>query len=257
VKLLSRIAWATVAAGATGIAFWVGAKPDASVWRSHSWLLYGTGAVLAVNVLLPAVAKAWLQAFPPSAMPRNRQLQRVVNGTYVTLLGLIKENSEKRNLPAIDIKYLGLHAYRIRRRFCRPAMLERVADLRFFIPPPTGITWTKGKGVIGICWKRQQSAIGDTKDGYEQAKTISNPNWKKADETITFGLTRKELEKTKDYGVIAAQPMFDFKNRRSIVGCVAITAPSGSDAQLSSDSVKTLMVELSDLVWSTWNSREG
>ena len=256
-KLLGRIVWAIVAAGATGIAFWVGAKPNASVWRSHSWLLYGTGVVLAVNVLLPAVAKAWLQAFPPLAMPRNRQLQQAVNAAYVTLLGLIKENSNQRNLPEIDIKYLGLHAYRIRRRFCRPAILERVADLRFFIPPPTGITWTKGKGVIGICWKRRQWAIGDTEKVYEQAKAMSNANWKKADETITFGLTRKELENTRDYGVIAAQPMFDFKNRRSIVGCVAITAPSGSDAQLSSDSVKNLMVGLSDVVWSAWNSREG
>jgi hypothetical protein len=257
VKLFGRIAWAIVAAGATGIAFWVGAKPDASFWQSHSWLLYGAGAILAVNVLLPAVAKAWLEAFPPSAMPRNRQLQQTVNAGFLELWKRTQENSEKRRLPPIDIQYLGLHAYHIRRRFCRRAMLERIADLRFRIPPPTSITWTKGKGVIGICWKREQFVIGDNKNAYEQAQAISADDWAKADEKITFGLTRKQLEKTKDYGVIAAQPMFDWKNPRSIVGCVAITAPSGSDAQLDSESVKELLVDLSDLVWSAWNSHES
>jgi hypothetical protein len=257
VKLLGRIAWAIVAAGATGIAFWVGAKPGASFWQSHSWLLYAAGAVLAVNVFLPAVAKAWLEAFPPTAMLRNRQLQKVVNAGFLELWKLTKENTKESGLPEIDIKYLGLHAYRIRRRFCRRAMLERVADLRFRIPSPTGITWVKGKGVIGMCWKHEQFAIGDTKKVYEQAKAISADGWAKADEKITFGLTRRQFERTKDYGVVAAQPMFDWKNARSIVGCVAITAPSGSEAQLDSKSVKELLVDLSDLVWSAWNSRES
>lgn len=200
-----------------------------------------------MNVLLPAVAKAWLQAFPPARAPRDRQLQQVVNSGYLKL----------SRTTGINIEHLGLHAYRIRRRFCRRAILERIADLRFKIPPPTHMTWTKGKGVIGICWQKEQWAIADTKKAYEQAQVISADGWPSTDKLITMGLTQEQLERTKDYGVIATQPIFQFNVPRKIVGCLAVTAPTGNDAKLDTQAVKELLSELSALAWAAWNSRES
>lgn len=96
--------------------------------------------------------------------------------------------------------------------------------------------------------------IVDTTKAYEQAQAIPDRDWRKADQLITMGLTREELQRTKDYGVVAAQPMFDYKAPRNIVGCLAVTAPTGSDALLDSPYVKELLAELSNTVWSAWNA---
>jgi hypothetical protein len=125
---------------------------------------------------------------------------------------------------SLDPAPIGLHAFIIQRTKGPPRYyyLERVAKLRLaHMPPSSGITWTRGKGVIGRCWAEQRIVAVPTGKLYAKVTAQSAVEWDKLPNEIRLNLTYPEFCQIRHkYSGVIAIPIFDQAKR--VRGCVAL-----------------------------------
>lgn len=110
----------------------------------------------------------------------------------------------------------------------RGQRLHRIARERINqTPGPSKIRWTKGKGVIGSCWKTGKDACYhaeafDTLHGGD-----TRTDWDELDHDTRMGLAFDEYVQVRGkYGTVIAVPLTD-RRRDKIIGVVALDAPRG------------------------------
>lgn len=122
---------------------------------------------------------------------------------------------------------IGINAFVVQRhwhRFGNPRLV-RVGQVKFSLAHPSGITWTRGKGVIGMCWATQIDKGRDLHSDYSRVADWTESLWNQEPDEFKQGLTFQEFNRTKQYGAIVATPIFDPSGR--FVGCISVDAPAG------------------------------
>lgn len=124
-------------------------------------------------------------------------------------------------------------------------------------PPPTGITWTKGKGVIGRCWDLKGSVAVDVRAAYQPYMNATREEWDRLPADVRFGLTFEEFTRTKGYaGAILATPILT-EMGAAYLGCVSVDAPGDSIQALDSDQVFEVLQSVADATAALLRSASG
>ena len=119
----------------------------------------------------------------------------------------------------LNIDDFGLHVYRIKRTFRHPisGILHKVGRQNLSSRLATeSIEYTKGKGVVGQCWKEKESFTVDCLEEYSHITT--KDEWNSLKKKERRGLTWAEYERSKHCGVIHAIPILRGKR---LQGCVS------------------------------------
>lgn len=104
---------------------------------------------------------------------------------------------------------------------------EGVARLRLHYVPPSGIRWTKGKGVIGKCWALGKDVGRNLAAEFGGLAGIQKDDWEAMPADFREGLTFEEFERTWDLiGCVVAVPIAAPSG--AYLGCVSVDAPGDS-----------------------------
>ncbi|MFF8313496.1 hypothetical protein ACF05W_00545 [Streptomyces lydicus] len=135
--------------------------------------------------------------------------------------------------PPIETGDLGLHIWRIRRSFRHPlhGYLQRAATYRLGSTPTTrSFAPTKGVGVVGLCWKRNEEVSIDVQELAsrltDQATFDAHRDREGAD--AVMGFTWTEFQRVAHRGAVFASPIRG--GGGDFIGCVSIDARHGHDS---------------------------
>jgi hypothetical protein len=136
-------------------------------------------------------------------------------------------------LDGLTIDNVGISAWIVQRRVRKPwqKYLTRVGRLRLTSAPlPSRVVWTRGKGIIGRCWERENIVAQETKDLWEPHWTCTRAEWKGLNNRVKLRLKHKEWHHIRGkYRGAVAVPIVDDRNR--FVGCISIDARDGAEWQ--------------------------
>lgn len=91
---------------------------------------------------------------------------------------------------------------------------------------PSAIEFTKGKGVVGTCWKQRKESYLDLTEHFSPHLPLTKETWANLDQPVTLGLTWDDYQATKDIPVVAA---YVARNKAGkVVGVVSVEAPAAS-----------------------------
>jgi hypothetical protein len=200
--------------------------PSEKLWtdllQGRGYLLVGTIVVVGiVGVLNPfqAIASRGLT-------DRALALQRHI----LHALGAIIDLTCFRLNPPLPINDVGLHVWKVRRTFQHPVQgeLSRVGTFRLGSTPLTRqVTFTKNKGVVGLCWAQNREVAIDVE---ALARTIRNEaafkrQVEKHGADSVMGFDWGDFETVKHRGAVLAAPI---RNRRhKFIGCVSVDLSTG------------------------------
>jgi hypothetical protein len=97
----------------------------------------------------------------------------------------------------------------------------------------SGIDWTVGKGVVGLCVEGREPLSVDLNDEWSGYRLCTRSSWVQLDEEIRQRLTFDEFKKLQGSSLsliknhflfVLAVPVFEKKGQ--IIGCVAVDAPT-------------------------------
>lgn len=88
----------------------------------------------------------------------------------------------------------------------------------------SGIKWTEGKGVIGVCWATRQPQYDDLEKHFAPYANYIYVQWNALPAAIRFGLTFSDFQAVKGkYGIVAVVPIVSSADK--YIGCVTADMP--------------------------------
>jgi hypothetical protein len=211
----------------------------------HPWILVVVAVWVGGSVLVGAVRRERLD----SGARAELRVMDVIKTVLVDVAQLA-------NLGLTDIT---VRVFVVRHRWIEllgTPVLRCVASLTLRIQPPqrSNITWTRGKGVVGLCWddaeRGQVGLLGlDTAALAAIAASLSEAQWAGLTIKQQAGLTQAEARRLGYYGVVVAYPICDSDQR--FRGCLVVEGPAGTLMQLTGNNVADYLYRQQRLVWST------
>jgi len=213
---------------------------------------------LAVSAIVSAAVFATIDLFISAIKARREERNATTLRNIDELLkGTLVQIHKTTGLPWTDI---GLHLFVVKKRWAWKLCFwdgdyqhheARVKITAY--PPPTGIRWTKGKGVIGLCWSKRAFQSCDLLTHYGPFQDCDAQAWSQLAEKHKYGLTYEEFLRDKEFaGAILAAPILTDRGAKYL-GCVSIDAPGESFRQLNHPEVKIALQLAADtargLVW--------
>ena len=127
-------------------------------------------------------------------------------------------------------RYIGISVWRVRkasRLTEKPARLQRLARRRATQrPSPSDIEWTRGKGVIGRCWERQDEVYRDLRKACRKYPDgeVTDARWPEVSDDLKMDMNLKEFRMMiGKYGEVLAVPIKSESG--TFLGCVAVDVP--------------------------------
>lgn len=148
-------------------------------------------------------------------------IQNPLKALFVGLLDVVG-NEQSR--------VLGVHAFLLRWRVAwdlppiRRELVE-VGDVQLRSMPKPGVRWTKGKGLVGICWDLNQDVNADLVTDWVPYRHLPEQAWNALPEEVRYGLEFKEFQRTARFEAIVATPIQDKAGR--FRGCVSVDSTAG------------------------------
>jgi len=96
------------------------------------------------------------------------------------------------------------------------AGLEMAGSFQFHNRPPSGVSWTTGKGSVGRCWAEKCMVVADL----APLHNLSKLEFQALDEEIRLGLSLEDFRATEAYWAVWAIPSKDLLG--TLIGCVSI-----------------------------------
>ena len=190
-------------------------------------------------------AAAFFGAFQPVSSIRDQKQKPVryvwdrnllyTLGELIERCQQIAEESKIQASPAnpalvFDFGDLGLHVWKVawHRRSEWPFYgreLERVKTVRLgSLPALRQISFYKGKGVVGRCWRLNDEVIVDNDSRYSHVQ--SEADWLALNPSDRDGFSYQEFVRVRDRGAILASPVRDHQQR--FIGCVSVDVKTGA-----------------------------
>lgn len=224
IKLLAALASIASTAGL--------AAQQAGLWTNPPrWTLIAMVSTVAVV----ASAASTRSAYWEIKGPRDAQLKSDV---AALLRGAAREIAAARSL---DRDAVGVSAFEVRRSWVFWQRLERVYRERVHSnPPPSGITWTKGKGVIGLCWAQNKCIFRDLKAIATKHSDCTPEQFDRLGDDVRMGLSYDEFVTIiGKYSSVIAFPM---THEGNFIGCIAVDLPldEGTKTSLNHSRVREI-----------------
>ena len=113
---------------------------------------------------------------------------------------------------------LGLHVYVPSRRIDPPSLV-RIARQRSSPKSPKVRTFAYGEGVVGTCWRLEESVFADFSQG--RLAMASKVEWNALSEDKRQGMDWKLLKNSRErYKAVGAVPITNFGTSPGFIGCV-------------------------------------
>lgn len=209
-------------------------------WGDRVWLI----VALLVVVFLWSAFDAIDRAISASRAKRAAKLDSIRAAGETVLKAALVRTVQDSEVPWTEV---GLHLFLVARKWQRKwpfrvAYLWHARRVKMSeFPPPTGIVWTKGKGVVGRCWATGGFVSCDVRNAYAPYLSSTESEWNQLDSDKRFGLTFAEFSLTKDHaGTILAAPILTAAGNggHQFAGCVSLDAPGDCYAQLATVEIK-------------------
>jgi hypothetical protein len=198
--------------------------------RASKVAIIALAVVAAGGGVFDGLARAWNEFMGPEA--KQIDVEEPVKGLFLGIL-------EETDLALTDVGLTVFAVLRSRRVFLRQVQW-RIFRLRLESNPrPTHILWTKGKGVLGKCWRDGHWAGLDHAVHFRDAMDCqTRRDWKKLPKVVRVGLRWKDFKQIRDYEYVEAHPMIDKKGHYQ--GCLVIQVAKDRKGQIGQDRVRRL-----------------
>ncbi len=209
--------------------------PDKLFWAEHT-------RVLLTCALISATAP-WLQSFAVENNEKKRRKALELEKSIKEFLTAALVDISRA--MATDCTKAGLHAFLVKRPFPWTEEVQvRIARVKLsFNPPPSGITWTKGKGVIGRCWTLRGNHVRNLEGWFAPHLAVTEQQWNGLPADTTYGLSFVEFTRTKEhFGTVAAVPILAGGGTGKYKGCVSFDLPAGGPTLNEGDLTDRLRV---------------
>lgn len=248
-KLLLFVGAANFAAAAVATLA-KGDVPSKGFWLRWAWV--GFSATL-VTLVAPPI-QTWVADRGEKKRRKALERERSIREFLTAALVLIHRSTN------VDCTKTGVQAFFVGRKFQwkRPFWFNHQRSVSkaklTFSPPPSGIVWTEGKGLIGRCWAMRDNVSEDLRQFFAPHMSATRPQWDALAPVARYGMTFDEFERTKHhYGIVAAAPILDSKGR--YVGCVSFDTPPDCPAHVDmlqvQEHLRTAAVGIEQLLAST------
>ncbi|MFE2426851.1 hypothetical protein ACFXJ5_08870 [Streptomyces sp. NPDC059373] len=193
-----------------------------------------------MTAVLIIAAMAIYEPIRTSRKERKDARARVRQSKVIAALGSALAQIEE--VTALRANEIGLQAFTIERKwYKRNDRLVRLARLRFNeTQPPSEISWSEGKGVIGECWRvrRYHEYNFDTNHSHQSIWT--EQIWDTLAQDFTMGMSWPEFEQVRGrYGIIGAFPMVHSETHR-LIGVFALDGTPGNYSNLTAGPVRKI-----------------
>jgi hypothetical protein len=126
-----------------------------------------------------------------------------------------------RELAGVPLNELGIHLWQV-----DGDRLKRVIKYTMDLErSDTPVTWTRGKGVIGLVWETGVALATDLSELYRLAEALDDAEFEaQLSATARYGLTRQELLRAQRYRCVLAIPLSssDDKPSKETIGVVSV-----------------------------------
>jgi len=241
-----RIGGYLLTAIAAVVAFLAGVNVPQDFWaKDHPWTLI--------------VAAAWVGFV---AISESLRRERIETGARVELriVAICKTTLvDVARLANIELTQLTVRVYVVRRS---PYLLwDRVfkcvgsITLRIIPPQRSNVVWTRGTGIMGLCWENAELRgelkylAGDTAGIAKAAQTMSETEWSGLSPLQRGGLNQAQAASLGHYGAILVYPMTDSDPK--FRGCVVVEAPSAKLSELHREDVLDYLEQQQNRIWLT------
>jgi hypothetical protein len=198
--------------------------PSPEFWQANSvWIVWLTGAAMVGGTYEIYILRGEVQATANAREVAERgmhahRLRRQLEDSCKPLLQIAANDTQ------LDVLSLGVHVWRVSGDNNH---LVRVADYKVHSRQPSGITWTRGKGAIGRCWRDGIELVVDT----THLQPLDGQAFMALDDDTRLGFTYSEFRRISAYVAVWATPMVGADE--AFLGCVSIDCDAdGSGNQL-------------------------
>jgi len=225
-KRLRIILWLVAAANfvaAVGLKAIHESQPSKEFWASlPGWLPW---VCFLVTILVPTTQPLLVEV---GERRMRTRLQRADDVRQFLAAGFLKIVED----TGLDWKRIGVHVFLVK-GFYKWKSQQRIAKIKLANSVPSGVTWTRGKGVIGLCWETHRPVTHDLRS-LEQHEGISESDWDALPAGVEkFGMSHADFLRTRgSYGIVSAVPiLLDGENK--YIGCVSFDTPSDCPEKVS------------------------
>jgi hypothetical protein len=201
------------AAAAIAVGLSRAAWPSADFWTKHGeWIFW---AIIAAGVI-PA-AQTTIAELGEKKRRKELEREEYLRSLLVTaLVYVVRECNAVWDLTGVQVFLVT--------GWWRRARQVRVAKVRLASAPPGSVVWTKGKGVIGLCWETRTSHTAYLdRPPFSELGTVPDYRWLEIDERTRYGLSFDEYRAFgRRYGTVIALPIM---SKGKYVGCVTLDMP--------------------------------
>jgi hypothetical protein len=193
------------------------AGQEANIWQLPTRASLGSVGFIAAVAVVTSSRSLWWEY----KGPRDAQLQEDVGEILRRTARQVAECC--RDVDRADVGVTVL-VVRPRRLFGQHLLVLRRERENAF-PPPSGITWTKGKGLVGRCWAESRVVVEDLRDIASQHKDCAQSQFEALPGNQKMGLTYEEFRTIiGKYSSVLVTPIMA---GGEVVGCLSIDLPMG------------------------------
>ncbi|TAK16587.1 MAG: hypothetical protein EPO35_05000 [Acidobacteria bacterium] len=221
-KVLPIVSYGLAVTGVIcGVGLGVSKVPyPATFWAGRTWLVI---LLTVIAALLPSL-QAGLAKVGERRELRKLELEKQLRPVLVTpLVGAIKDcggDPTDLSIQVLLVKRPWFGSGATWRHWRGVPRQVGVARLGLSGLTSSGIAWTKNKGVIGLCWERQDEIWEILSDFQILAKT-KEEDWTGWKTSKVYNLSYEEARKIGNkYATIAAVPMTDANG--NYIGCLSL-----------------------------------
>lgn len=227
--------------GVAGLLAGIGVGAARQQWPDGFWTKEKGALVMTLIVvaaLAPFVQTSIIELGERSKRKAVEQQQKLETFLTTALILMARNGA--------DWEMTGVQVFLVKRKgVVRREQQIRAAKVRLGPVPSSGVKWTKGKGVIGLCWETRAPQFEDLQKRFAPYRNFTAAQWEGMAPTNRFGLSFDDFQRLKGkYGIVAAVPIIDRADKYR--GCVTADMPPGK--QVDEDHTKNTLASTAKLV---------
>lgn len=216
--------------------------PDPTFWTKSAVIgaLVVTGAIPTIQAFISERGERRRRV----ALEREQTIRTCLAAALVVLARDCGANWETTGVQAFGLKRIAFsfNPWKIWR-----LKQVRLSKLRLGAIPASGITWTKGKGLIGRCWDTKAPQWEKLNLHFAPFMTLTRAEWESYSPERVYGLSYDDFQATKGkFGLVAAVPIIGTTGQ--YLGCITMDTPASSSNRIDKNKAIQSLSLTADLV---------